>query len=123
MDNYTNLNLKSIPDFLSAHPIFFVKSEDDTVLLAIHPRYDNLSNTLYWWDTTHERAKHVVMAPHFSEKNELEFFDNEKNSYIFIPMTLELYNTLVKPKLNDPKDFKSLEELINDFDFSICCIV
>lgn len=105
------------PEFLSQKKVYFVGSpQDRTVLVAIHPRYEDPSKTLKWWDTSHERAKQIKTIRIDSLGEAMTFTDNEDIDYIFVPMSLALYDNMVRKRLPDQIQFQNEEEMIKAFE-------
>ena len=104
-------------------PVYFVESaEDDSVLVGINVtieyRQDNHHGafTIYWFDTTHERA---MMASEIRVKYGYFAFRRLKREgggiYIFTPMNLQIYDNKVKQRLTAGRDFTNNEDLIKAF--------
>lgn len=103
-------------EFLSQRRVFFVGSQQDkTVLVAIHPHYDEKARMLRWWDTVKERAKQVK-AMNVGETPVLQVTDVQDNSYVFVPLSLPLYNNVVKDQLSGKREFATEEEMIKAFE-------
>lgn len=105
-----------IKEFFSKTKIFFVGSiSDQKALIALHPFYDSESNTLRWWDTNHERLIEIKNLIGI-EANVLSLQTVDNKQYRFIPMTLQIYNNLVKNQLPNPIEFGNEEEMIESFE-------
>ena len=112
MDNNWLLTLES---FFSQNSVFFVGSEtDDTVLLAIKPVFDPKTKTLSWFDP---QKKRIIEIKSLDLKEETYLEINTKNDsiYIFLPLSLELDNNVLKNKLFDRKEFITNEEMVKYF--------
>ena len=98
---------------------YFVRSPtDDTVLVAIHSRYDEENKMLSWWDLTKERMKEVTEIKSY-EKDGFYMKDREGEEYFFLPLNLDLYRNIVMPELIKPQDFNSVQEMIKAFEETI----
>lgn len=100
--------------FLTLKRTFLVKSPtDETVLVAINPKYKPEFRALTWWDTVKERV--VVVNEMTLKDNTLSIKDVDGAQYLFTPLSLELYKSEVKSKLYNPKDFGNEEEMDKAF--------
>lgn len=103
-------------EFLSGRKVFFVGSpEDETVLIAVHPRYQEETRTLTWWDTVKERGKEVK-AMQVGKGPVLQVVDVENNTYFFVPLSLPFYNNMVKDKFPEKGEFATEEEMVEAFE-------
>jgi hypothetical protein len=102
-------------EFLHSTEVFFVGSDtDDTVLVAIHPEYNDTTQMISWWDTVKERMKKVETVEVNGDVS-LTFTDSQSDKYIFVPMSLPLYNNVVKNQLIAGKEFNTEEEMLEAF--------
>ena len=95
------------------YPVYFVESpEDDTVVVAMDVVVE--PDMVTWFDTIKERKMRIGQIidndpAHFVfERTELG--DGQIQTYTFVPMNLENYNSKVKQHLIDPKDEDSQDE-------------
>lgn len=99
--------------------VYFVSSEKDkTVLLAMDVKIDENEKTIGWFDTVKERLMYYefIVDPN---DNHFVFQRSEKeggDTYIFIPLSLEIYNKKVKNRILIPKDFESEEDMLKIFE-------
>ncbi len=101
-------------------PVYYIESsDDDTVLVGIGITIETDSNgrtTITWHDTSHERA---MIAEEVRQEDGYFSFRRAAaeggQSYKFIPMDLDVYNTKVKNELMAGKDFNNKAELIRAF--------
>src|SRR3989344_6613731 len=104
-------------EFLSLSKVYFVGSPTDrSVLLAIHPLLHEETGMLSWWDTVKERMKKVKAIQIEEDHHTLHVIDVKNTEYIFTPLTLSLYNNIVKEELFRPKEFTSDDEMIQAFE-------
>lgn len=93
------------------HAAYLVTCDkDETVLLAIKPVIRN--RTITWYDGGYERAFPISEANRVDDTIILTIKDK---FYFFKPLTLEIYQQSVVPKLISPPDINSEEELQNYF--------
>lgn len=103
-------------EFLSQRKVFFVgSSTDKTVLIAVHPRFQEQAKTLSWWDTVKERVKQVK-SMQVGEEPVLQIVDAQDNSYMFVPLSLPLYNNVVRNRLPGKREFATEEEMVQAFE-------
>jgi len=103
-------------EFLNAKKVFFVGSQTDkTVLIAVHPRFQEQVKTLSWWDTVKERVKQVK-SMQVGEDPVLQVTDAQDNAYVFVPLSLPLYNNVVKNRLPGQREFATEEDMIKAFE-------
>lgn len=103
-------------DLFQEHKVFFVGSnQDSTVLVAIHPHYDESQRVLRWWDTVTDRTR-IVKQISIEAAGVLQVQDDQDRSYTFVPMSLELYNNMVRGKLSGKRTFASEEEMVQAFE-------
>lgn len=106
-------------EFLKKKEVFFVISPtDETVLIAIHPRYQERTKLLTWWDTVKERAINIKSMQTGSDPV-LQIVDIRDNSYTFVPLSLTLYNNVVKDQLPEKNEFASEEDMVKAFESTI----
>lgn len=106
-------------EFLNQTSVFYVTSPtDDTVLVAIDPRYAAAADMISWWDTGHERMKKVSWFG-MKEETTLLVVDDTGTEYAFTPMTLAIYNNVVRKHVFRPRDFASEKEMIMAFEETI----
>lgn len=106
-------------EFLNAKKVFFVGSPtDETVLIAVHPRFQEQVKTLSWWDTVKERVKQVK-SMQVGEEPVLQVTDVQDNAYMFVPLSLPLYNNIVRNRLPGQREFATEEEMIKAFEETI----
>lgn len=99
--------------------VYFVESDvDSSVLVGMDVFYNKQNKNVTWFDTVKERGMHydqitVNLPEGFS-------FTRAKSegggNYSMAPMTTEIYDAKVKPKLISPKEIKTQEELIAAFE-------
>lgn len=115
----TNMVEKERPqpaEFLSSRKVFFVGSPTDkTVLIAVHPRFQEQVKTLSWWDTVKERVKQVK-SMQVGEEPVLQVTDDQDNAYVFVPLSLPLYNNVVKNRLPGQREFATEEDMVKAFE-------
>ena len=103
--------------------VYYVESpNDDTVLVGINViiTHDKMLGkdifVVRWYDTSHERV--MTMSEIWRRGNQFAFKRIEREGgglYYFAPMNLEIYNEKVKKRLIAGADFKSEEEMVNEF--------
>lgn len=97
--------------------VYYVESkEDSTVQIAMDLKV--IEDRITWFDTIKERGMHIKKI---TDNNPEHFvFVRESNgdeqTYTFVPMTLEIYNTKVKDSLIHGRDFDKLEDLEKAFE-------
>lgn len=106
-------------EFLGTKKVFLVGSNtDETVLVAINPRYDSRTKMVSWWDTVKERMKEAKTLEVENEQS-MTVVDIENNIYFFVPLSLELYNNVVKSRLAQGGNFATEEEMVKAFEATI----
>ena len=102
-------------------PVYYITSSiDDTVLVGIKVRFKQSGKEniyIEWYDTTKGRRFKVeeIINP---DKQHFVFLrgDGCGGEYLLIPMTLDLYQQYVQPKLmNAPLSFPDEESMIKAF--------
>jgi len=92
--------------------------EDSTVLVAIDVSIKD--GYITWFDTVKERVMKIGEIT--IDNDEIFVFtrgDQEGNpSYELRPLTLELYEETVKPKLNNAQDFSKEEDMFAAFEIT-----
>lgn len=109
-------NPLQLEKFLNTKKVFFVGSQTDgTVLIAVHPRFQKQEKTISWWDTVKERVKQVKSIQVAAEPV-LQVTDVQDNVYIFVPLSLPLYNNVVRSRLPGQREFATEEEMVKAFE-------
>ncbi len=88
---------------------------DPTVRLALDVVYDHATNQMNWFNTLRRKS--------FTVK---EFVIRSRNHFVFeraaaegggmytlVPLTLEIYNQMIKPTMHQPQEFGSKQELVD----------
>ena len=101
------------------HKVYLVSCpEDSTVLVAIDVSIKD--GYITWFDTVKERVMKIGEIT--IDNDEIFVFtrgDQEGNpSYELRPLTLELYEETVKPKLNNAQDFSKEEDMFAAFEIT-----
>ena len=99
---------------LIAHPVYFVRStpnNDNTTLVAVdvqlRPEY------IEWFDTNKDRRFGYDEIKKLEDES-LCFSDPRSGiSYQLTPLSLDLYEKTIRPKLLDGRSFKTTEEMLN----------
>jgi len=103
--------MESKEKYFPERGIYFVdSSEDDTVLIAIDPRYTPENNAVQWFDTVKARLKKVANFMEVSPEK-IIFQDEDGAIYNFESMNLEIFNEKVKDQIRGAKDYKTQEEM------------
>ncbi len=98
-------------------PVYYVKSPTDaTVLVAIDVAVIN-RRWVTWFDTVKERGMEAaVILDNYPRHFSFRRTEGEGgHSYTFVPMSLDIYNTLVKERLLHGQDFSDQEAMIQAF--------
>jgi hypothetical protein len=100
------------------HCVCYVASpEDTTVLIAFDIRMEG-DNFISWFDTVKERRMRVGEI--IEDTPECFVFrrndGQQKSTYTFMPMTLDIYNEKVKHKILIPKAFADEKEMQRAFE-------
>lgn len=96
-------------------PVYYVQSDrDPTVLVAMDVWL--LGNSISWFDTVKERLMHGQVL----EKTPQRFAfrrtaDGGGQTYSFVPLTLEIYNSSVKDRLPAGRDFDDEQAMVDAF--------
>ena len=87
------------------HPIYHVSCDDDSsVLIGMNVWTDN--NMVSWFDTVKQRLMRGTIIEKTPER--LAFRREEKaggQTYLFVPMTLDIYNSTVRSHLRNRSGF------------------
>jgi len=103
-------------EFLSMKKVFMVGSlSDETVLIAVNPIFDEHTLILTWWDTIKDRIKQVKSFE-VNEDSILHVTDIQDDSYTFVPLSLQLYNNVVRDQLLGKREFVTDEEMVQAFE-------
>jgi hypothetical protein len=100
------------------HRVCYVTSpEDTTVLIAFDIQMES-DETIRWFDTIKERRMRVGEI--IEDTHEHFIFKRndhqQKGTYTFMPMTLDIYNEKVKHKILIPKAFADEKEMQRAFE-------
>ena len=101
-------------------PVYFIESpEDKSVLVGIDVTLEKTPSNkviVSWFDTVRERS---MLAAETRSNGDLFAFrraDSDKDEhYLFSPMDINTYNNYVKSKLQDGRDFESIDDLNEAF--------
>ena len=98
------------------HRVYYVSCAGDiSVLVAIDPHIGG--QTIQWFDTKRQREMRIKAMPDNTD-GEFTFMraDNEGGgTYMFTPMTLDVYIMHAEEFLTEPRTFHTLDELIDAF--------
>lgn len=97
--------------------VFYVSSDtDDSVLIGIDLKVDFNEKVISWFDTVKDR---VMELEDVISRNPNHFVfkrrGQENGTYVFVPLTLEIYNKKVKNKILIPRDFKTEKDMLDAF--------
>lgn len=84
-----------------------ISAQDDTVFLAIEPAFQE--GHMCWFDTL--RPRMLEGQPLSHSQHAAHFLSTEGAEYRFEMLTLEAYNTQVKPKVESGPTFHTEAEL------------
>lgn len=102
-------------EIVSRNKIYFVEADHDkTVLVAINLRLEG--DFVVWFDTVKER---MMRCKQIVENTEgalaFERDDGDGGVYRFVPLTLDIYNTVVKKRLISGGDFPDEQTMYEAF--------
>lgn len=93
---------------MDSQKVYLVESaDDDTVMLALDPAYDE--GYMRWYDTTRERMFAGQLLS--QAKDRAEFVSESGTFYSFSPLTLAAYRDRVQPSVVGSPHFSSEAEL------------
>ena len=108
-------NNNNLPTHNFQNRIYYVSSlTDKTVVLAIDPVMKN--DMLFWFDTVKERIKPIFEIINDSEKKFHFIAYNERevsDEYIFIPLTVDIYERYVKQRLKNSIAYQNERHLFS----------
>lgn len=100
-----------------SHPVYYVRSEEDndkTVLVAIDARIVG-GDQVTWFDTVKYR-RFGCRDIQYGDGDTVRFVRIETGvSYTLAPLSLSIYNQIVRPRLLDAKVFYSEEDMLKTF--------
>jgi len=98
--------------------VYFVESQQDgTVLVAMDVNVNEQNRMVSWFDTVKERMMGYENIQRDNTSLSFTRLASEGGGdYNFQPMTLEIYQEKVKPKLLAPQDFDNLDSLKQAFE-------
>jgi hypothetical protein len=97
------------PSPLDPKQIYYVESDvDPTALIARHAGVDD--GWLHWDDTNRDRLRHALSVEVLEDGVAVMTENNVR--YVFRPLTLELYDTYVKAKVELSPSFPTTEDLV-----------
>lgn len=111
--------MNQLNKLLNLTGVYYVFCPDDqTVLLARDIVVSPERKTITWFDTIKDRVMHYREISD-SDPNHFVFEREQRTGravYTFVPLTLDIYNEIVKYHIIVPRTFSSAEEMIEAFE-------
>ena len=96
------------------HPVYHVSCGDDSSVLIGMNVWTDSNNMVSWFDTVRQRLMRGTIIEKTPER--LAFRREERaggQTYLFVPMSLDIYNSTVRNHLRDSQSFDDEQSMID----------